>query len=221
VALSSFDTLRSLYSIQELAGMGHKRWSLCPMPFHIHHKNTPSFSVYFDSLGVQRFKCHGTCGAQGDSIDFVGFMRIPGYRRYDRQMYHAAAEILTGGGFQVCPVVRELPAPRLPPQIWQETLPPTRRVIEYALRRGLTQAQIDTFKIGALREWARGEPYLIKDPARWMTIPTFHAGTLMGIKLRNVTGEGLRYMALKGSRKGLFNFDAVHRITRPVLLLKG
>jgi transposase-like protein len=41
---------------------GSKKVVLCPFPFHLHASFTPSFSVFHDADGRQKFKCHG-CGA--------------------------------------------------------------------------------------------------------------------------------------------------------------
>ena len=54
-----------------------------------------------------------------------------------------------------------------------------------------------------------------------MAMPTFHYAELRGIKLRNTTGNSLRYLAVAGSRKGLFNHDAVFLASEPVLVVKG
>lgn len=44
-----------------------REWVGC-CPFHA--EKTPSFSVYADKAGREKFKCFG-CGAQGDAVDFV------------------------------------------------------------------------------------------------------------------------------------------------------
>ena len=217
----TFDSIRRRYSIRDIVGMGNKHKCVCPLPNHIHIHNTPSFSVFF-SNGIEKFHCHGaSCGASGDVLDLIGFMYIPGYERFNGKMYYQAASILTNGQYRISRVVAPPPIPLLNPYIWQDTLPPTQRVIDYAFTRGITMTEIIKFKIGALREWATKIPFEISDPEKWMTIPTFHMSDLIGIKLRNTDHWGLRYMALKGSRKGLFNYNAVYLTDQPVLLVKG
>jgi hypothetical protein len=100
-------------------------------------------------------------------------------------------------------------------------LPPSQQTIEYALSRGLTIAQIVKFRIGTPPTAMKKEPYNLWHPEIWMAIPTFHHEELRGIKLRNTTGNGLRYLAVAGSRKGLFNHDAVFLTSEPVLVVKG
>ncbi len=53
-----------------------------------------------------------------------------------------------------------------------------------------------------------------------MAMPCFEDGQLTGIKFRTIT-DGLRFYAEKGSKKGLFNYDAVAYTDEPVLIVKG
>ncbi len=100
-------------------------------------------------------------------------------------------------------------------------LPPNQQTIEYALSRGLTQQQIERFRIGTPPTAMKRDPYNLRRPEIWMAMPTFHHAELRGIKLRNTTGNGLRYLAVAGSRKGLFNHDAVFLASNLVLVVKG
>jgi hypothetical protein len=43
----------------------------------------------------------------------------------------------------------------------------------------------------------------------------------VGIKLRNITGGKMRFMAVEGSRTGLFNLDAVAFSTKKIFVTKG
>jgi hypothetical protein len=220
--------IRQLYDIAELVrqagyklGGSKNKWCSCPLPQHQHSSNpTPSFSIFW-YRGIQRFKCHGTCGLDGDVIDFAGYMWVPGYKKGDKKLYLQAAEVLTGGAFKISPPTPPRPIPMLPQWLWQDMLPPTNGVIEYALSRGLRIEEIVKFRIGAPNSAMRKEPYSIRNPKDWMAIPTFHKDELIGIKLRNITKSGIRYMAVPGSRKGLFNYNAVYLNTGPILLLKG
>jgi hypothetical protein len=93
--------------------------------------------------------------------------------------------------------------------------------MEYAISRGLTEDLVGAFKIGTPPRYMADPPYELWDPFQWMAIPYFHHGELMGIKLRNVTSRGPRYMSLSGSRKGLWGYDDVYLAEYPVLLMKG
>jgi hypothetical protein len=51
----------------------NKTLIVCPLPFHCHTHNSPSFSIFFKD-GKQYWKCHGYCNREGDVIDLVGFL---------------------------------------------------------------------------------------------------------------------------------------------------
>ena len=84
--------LRRIYSIHGVLGIGaNVRWMSCPLPMHRRSgekRSTPSFSIYFDKDGVQRFKCHGNCGKRGDVIDLVGYLNIGACRRVKGDRKH-------------------------------------------------------------------------------------------------------------------------------------
>jgi hypothetical protein len=195
-------TARRTHNIHDIIGT-NKKSLVCPLPMHIHVNNTPSFSVFWWD-GVQMFRCHGNCGLQGDVIDLVGFMRIPGYQPHNKADIGRALKLLDDRYEKVAlpPVRRE----RLRGDAWMDFLPPGVEVIEYAKTRGLDRATLQKFHVG--------------QSGHWMTIPAFEEGRLVGIKLRNLE-DGLRYMALKGSHQALFNYDAVYLTAGPVLLVKG
>lgn len=216
-----FSEIRQLYDIGDMVrragyklGGRRNKWSICPLPQH-HHSSTPtpSFSIFW-YRGTQRFKCHGQCGLDGDVIDFAGYMWVAGYKRGDRKMRFKAAEVLTNGGFRVSPPKAPKPTPILPQWLWRDMLPPTNETINYALSRGLSMKEIEKFRIGTPKD-------NVYSPKSWMAIPTFHKEELIGIKLRNITDSGIRYMAIPGSRKGLFNYNSVWMNDGPVFLVKG
>lgn len=223
--MTSLRDIPSLYNIADmvpgLRGSVRSRYAICPLPQHKHGRRpTPSFSVFWRD-GKQYFKCHGNCQLKGNVIDFIGYMQIPGYDRTDKRHYREAAELLTRGAYQVSPPTPPPPTPTLPNWLWQDMLPPAQATIEYALSRGITEEQIVRFRIGTPPMNMAREPYNIYNPKMWMAIPTFHGETLMGIKLRNITKTGIRFMSVLGSTKGLFNYNAINGTTQPVLILNG
>lgn len=183
----------------------NKELIVCPLPFHRHTHNTPSFSIFFRD-GKQYWKCHGYCHREGDVIDLVGFLYIPGYDRHNPKMVEAAIRRLDDRYEPVIVKVKE--EPKLVGNEWKLYLPPGLGVIEYAVTRGLTPETLEKFWVGQ-----RG---------RAMAIPCFEYGELRGIKFRSIdpTSE-LRYWSLKGSRQGLFNFDRIKYTTKPVLIVKA
>jgi hypothetical protein len=204
------EDLRRLYDIRELTNMGRKKYCVCPLPQHLHHNYTPSFSVFWNK-GVQYFKCHGNCGKWGDVIDFAGYVNISDYNPSDIGNRIRASEFLTG--FKSTPPTPPKPTPTLPQWTWEEMLPPSQETIDYAISRGILKEHIETFRIGTPRKG-------LSVPEYWMAIPTFHKEELMGIKLRNMKG-GLRYMSYPGSRKGLWGYNDIYMTDKPVLVMKG
>jgi len=59
--------IQSLYPFAKLRGYGKRQTALCPF----HHENTPSFVIYTDQ---NTFHCFG-CGKNGDSIEFMKFLK--------------------------------------------------------------------------------------------------------------------------------------------------
>jgi len=201
---SRIENARRNYSIQGLLNTSKKK-ILCPLPMHIHQSNTPSFSIYW-SKGAQHFKCHGNCGASGDVIDLVGYMNISGYRNEDLDLRIRALELLENR-LEPTPYIPPEKPVKLDPLLWRKYLPPHVEAIQYAKRRGLNEETIVKFKLGQ-----RGH---------YLTIPIFEENSLIGIKLRNLTEVGLRFMAAKGSKGGLFNFDMVAYKADPIFVVKG
>src|SRR5574338_1390133 len=86
------ENARRTHDIRDVLGT-QKKYIVCPLPLHIHRRNTPSFMIFFRD-GVQYFRCHGNCGLTGDVIDLVGYLRVPGYDRKDGKMVREAMAIL-------------------------------------------------------------------------------------------------------------------------------
>lgn len=200
-----FEEARRTHDIFSILGT-RKKSIVCPLPMHIHASNTASFSIYSEK-GYQHFKCHGNCGAEGDVVDLVGYMRIPGYDPYSLKMRTQALALLDE---RYDPVIVRIEKPVvLTGCEWVDYLPPSKATLEYAQTRGLDYNTLLKFRVGT------------KD--HYMTMPCFHEGQLMGIKLRNIDSADhkRRFYQLKGSRQGLFNFDAVNLTRETVLIVKG
>ncbi|MCB2146537.1 MAG: hypothetical protein KQI81_08690 [Deltaproteobacteria bacterium] len=197
------------HSIRSILGLdSNKRVIVCPLPMHIHSNNTGSFSIMVKSDGKEYFKCHGNCGHEGDAVDLVGYLRVPGYNDKDPKHIEAALELLEQRYTYEMPDLQwHANRVTLSGHEWKEYVPPGERVIAYAKSRGIEPKTLEHFNIGQDR-------YL-------MAIPTFEDHKLMGIKFRNTTENGLRYFAKKGSMSGLFNYDEVAYTTEPVLIVKG
>ncbi len=199
--------IRRLFRIHDILGIdGRKRVIVCPLPFHPHHNNTPSFSIWQDKDGFDRFHCHGACGREGDVIDLVGYMNVPGYDWRDPESIARAISILANK----MPVSVATPPYRvasLPGNAWRN-YPLGEEAMAYAKMRGLTESTVEKFHLGQKGKDA-------------MMIPIFCDGNLRAIKFRRISGAGVRYWSAKGSRKGLFNVDSVKWKEEPVLILKG
>lgn len=209
--MSSFQEIRDfrrIYSIRSVLGYsGRKSWMVCPLPQHAHSSNpTPSFSMYYDRDGVERFKCHGNCGLRGDVIDLVGYLSVPGYDPKNIQYVLRAVSVL-GNKHEI--VTEPVKAQRnlLSEDAWRAYVPPGIGVHEYAMDRGLKRQTVEKFRIGQRNDY--------------MAIPTFENDRLVGIKFRAIVPQDLRFFTEKGSRSGLFNFDNVLWTDRPVIIVKG
>jgi len=194
---------RLTHSIQSVLGT-NKRKIVCPLPTHIHHSNTPSFSIFWHH-GVQLFRCHGNCGLQGDVIDLVGYLRVNGYDPRNPKKVKEALALLDSRYDYDIPTPE--PEIKLAADEWELYMPPDIEVIEYAKTRGLTIKTLEKFRVG--------------QSGKYMTLPCFENHRLIGIKLRNTTNIGMRFFSLEGSHQGMFNFDAVNMTTEPVFMVKG
>lgn len=199
-------SVRKLYDMRQLLGMPNsKRVIMCPLPGHLHHSNTPSFSVFTGKDGVQRFHCFGNCNKQGDIIDLVGYMKIPGYKDHDPKDIMQAINYLVSSGVEIKePQKIERPA-ELNPTEWKKYVPAGHRVVNYLRERGLFPETVEKFKIGEFQNA--------------MTIPCFEGGILKAIKCRTINKK--IFFNIKGSVKSLFNHDTVLWSDEPILVLKG
>ncbi len=219
------DEIAQLYDLKvvverfgvKLKGAG---WGMCPFPSHIHRENTPSFSVY-NWRGRQRFKCHGNCGLKGDVIDFYGYMFVPGYSPGDLEHRKLAAEALLNGRVEICPPKIEKKATLLPEFLWEDFLPVGRAARDYLFERGLTGEEIERYRLGSATRIEEGRPVKTKGD-ELISIPTFHAGSLVGIKVRIIRPRSkYKYFSVENSRAGMWNYDRVNGTTGVVLIMKG
>jgi hypothetical protein len=203
--LIDLDEVRRSHDIMGMLDT-HKRKPpyVCPLPGHIHSSNTPSFSVYWHN-GVQRFNCFGNCNLSGDVIDFVGYMYVPGYSPKDKGKLFKAVEYLERN------VPMRIPIPEKDTKLygseWYDYLPIQADTLQYAKSRGLSDKTIEKFRLGTHQNF--------------MSIPSFEEGILKGVKFRNITRDGTRFMALSGSAQSLFNCDSVAYSHGKVFIVKG
>jgi hypothetical protein len=206
--------LRRLYDIRDLLHLGsNKKLIVCPLPQHTHHHRTPSFSIYYTKNGYQKFRCHGNCGKEGDILDLVGFMKVPGYDPRDTNSIKAAISLLTGS-MEIHPPKPEVTKKHtLPNGLYKDFLPAGNEVRQYAAKRSLTPETLDRFHIGQAS----------RNGTKWMTMPAIHGDRLRGIKLRNLYSREKRdrFSSIAGSLDGLFNFNGVYNTDKPVLIVKG
>lgn len=160
--------------------------------------------------GKEYFVCHGNCGKQGDAVDLVGYLRIPGYNDKNPGHIQQALRLVNER------YVFDMPEkkwyddkPKLIGTEWKQYVPAGEAVREYAKKRGLLETTLNHFQIG--------------QDGNLMVIPAFEDHRFMGIKYRNIKaiGTDLRYWSMKGSRIALFNYDDIAYTTEPVGILKG
>ncbi len=203
---------RQLYDMYDVLGVDRKqRVIVCPLPMHPHSNNTPSFSIYMDH-GIQKFHCHGSCARMGDIVDLIGCLLITNYD--DRNPEHVKRALtLLDAGYKISPPKQQVKQPGLVNTVWQDFTPPGPEVIEYARLRGLTPETLQKFRVGQSNMFNK----------TWMTMPAFHMGRLMGVKMRNLNPSGNhdRYMGLPGSIAGLFNANGVYYSTDAILIVKA
>jgi DNA primase len=174
---------------------------------HNHSNNTPSFSIVIKPNGKEAFKCHGNCGREGDAVDLVGYLRIPGYNDKDPKDIERALEFLESRyQFDIPDPKTYDRAPDLIGDEWKQFFPPQEQALKYLTGRGLSLSTITHFKLG--------------QDGRLVTIPAFEEDKLMGIKYRNM-GSGLRYWSMNGSKISLFNYDEVAYSNEPIIIAKG
>lgn len=216
--------------VEKYTGESLDRWGIvCPMPHHKHTNYTPSFSVYNHRDGRQYFKCKGNCGAQGDVIDFVGYMTIPGYNPRDGRHIQEAIQNLGHEPIRVFNPTREKKTKVLNPirtrlevEEWHEALWHNILAQEYLEQRGVLQVA---------RRFMLGYRYLPKakgsgQPGHYISIPNLQHGTYLNVKFRRIDSyygdnKPIRYDSLTGGQMGLFNHDEVFLRTGPVFVPEG
>lgn len=204
--------VRRLYDIRSITNMGNRKVIVCPLPMHPHHSNSPSFSVYISSKGVQLWKCHGACGLRGDVLDLIGYMQIPGFNPKDGEHVRRAMTLL--GTTQVInPPRKERKIDPLPNSLYTRYLPAGKEVNAYGEVRGLTSETLKYFAVGQFNT----------SSTQWMVIPSFDGGQLKTLKMRNLHASGYkdRYQNYPGSVSSMFNINQVRNERGPVLIVKG
>lgn len=198
-------------TIERMTGTKVRVGTKIKCPFHDDKK--PSLSVWKD-----HWRCWA-CNVGGDVIDFVGYMRYG--TAYDKRNHFRDILMFLGGARQetvsmTAPpvlaqtqVVERLPlqATQIDVMEWHMTMPLARR--QYWQSRGLSDATINAFKLG----W---------DGKRY-TIPALAQRHLFGVKRRqSEIADGLlgKYVSIKGSRVGIFNFDILAH-TRSIVICEG
>jgi hypothetical protein len=222
--------IRKLYSISAILGT-QKKVIVCPLPFHPHANNSPSFSIYTTTDGIERWHCWGNCNRRGDIIDMIGYTtQGEAYNETSKNDVLAAITTLRTG-YKVCP-----PAPtkttgkrkNLPYDLWK-AFPLGDKVIAYGKKRGLKPETLEAFGVGQADEksLARALEMVGEEPWKtdriYMTMPTFHFGTLKMIKMRwiDAPGKKQRFMAFPGSAPGIFGFSDIFNVTEPLAIVKG
>jgi hypothetical protein len=213
---------RKLYDIKQILGIGpRKNVIVCPLPQHKHSSHTPSFSIFTDIHGVQRWRCHGSCSLRGDVIDLIGYKRIPGYNPGRKEDVGRAVTLLETGQDISIPVKNTQRASTLADDLWKQFVPAGPEALEYLARRGISAETAERFGYGQLTTSPEG--YALEPYTTWLTMPTFTGARLTKIKMRNIysTDKRNRYKALSGSVIGIHNLNAVKEKSAPVLIVKG
>ena len=221
IAKNALRDARQLYDIKQILGMSTRRNVIvCPLPTHKHHSHTPSFSVFIDRIGVQRWHCFG-CALRGDVIDLIGYKRIPGYNPDSKEDVARAVTLLEAGQVISTPVKDTRRASALAGDLWKEFIPAGPEVLQYLACRGITPETAERFGYGQLTSSPEGRD--IRPYTTWVTMPTFTGARLTKVKLRNIhsVDKRDRYQALEGSIMGIHNLNAVKEKPDPVLIVKG
>jgi hypothetical protein len=211
--LTTIRDMRRLFDIRDVLHLSaRKKTIVCPLPQHVHHHRTPSFSIFVTPDGYQKFRCHGSCGAEGDVIDLVGWLEVPGYDPKNGDRVKEALALLAGGTPINPPKPETTKAPALNNGLYKQYLPVGEQVLEYARKRGLTRETLEKFSIGQN-----------VTSVNWMTMPAIHRNRLMGIKMRNLNSRDKkdRFRSVEGSVDGLFGYNFVDGATQSVAIVKG
>lgn len=216
MGVETLDDVRKKHDLPTVVGryVDHvKPKMVCPFPDHIHSNNTPSFSMY-QVDGVQRFKCHGSCGHSGDVIDFIGYMEIPGYDKHNSAHVARAIELLNSETATIKPPIT-LPKEKPPLRQeavkamvlrWEMNLYNMPQALEYLYSRGITKEVMRRNKIG-YRFYSPNELKEHKRGGHYISIPTFRGDYLVGVKFRRVEtmhdgDTPLRYRSFSSKRYG-------------------
>lgn len=166
------------------------------------------------------FKCHGNCGLYGDVIDLIGYMNIPGYQYGNLALKKQAAEILSGGRYEISEPIAPPPTPPLSLWMANKFLPLAENVRDYMVERGVPEAYLEKYKVGSASYVKDGE-VTKRNQDLSVSLPVFHDGNLMGIKLRKIEPNGYRYFNVEGSQPALWNYDSVFLTDNVVFVVKG
>jgi len=218
-------TVVARYTQQDVSQWG----IVCPMPHHHHHDYTPSFVIYRADDGIEKFFCFGNCGAQGDVIDFAGFMHLGAAYDPARHLDIALAYLRTQ---PPCPSPlrrrgRERFNSALAEQLvkkWEAELRGYSPAQAYLENRGVLSVA-EHFHLGYRRvepKWGHYEfPSQEKRVGHYISIPTIVNGQVVSVKFRRIDAlhQGdpnppIRYDSLSGPKMGrgqlaVFNHDHV------------
>jgi hypothetical protein len=212
--LTTIKNMARLFDIRDILHLsGNKKKIVCPLPQHVHHDRTPSFSIFVSNSGVQKWVCHGNCQQSGDSVDLVGYLHISGYDKRNGQHVKEALALLSGNIRINPPSQQTTKVPTLANGWYKRYLPVGDEVLGYAASRFLTSETLVRFKIGQHKT----------PSAVWMTMPAIHDNQLRGIKMRNVGSRNKkdRFFQEPGSIEGLFGYNQVAGATEAVAVVKG
>jgi DNA primase len=240
--------IRQLYDLPtvvgNITGMDVHHVMVCPMPFHEHHHMSPSFGMFVDKGGVQRFKCFGQCGTQGDVIDFAGYYYLgAGYDANDPEQIKMALTYLRGNPISAQRTVLKKRGKPLDQRIvrplvhqWERDLQTCDKALEYLEQRGI-RTVAGQFHLGYRCVEPRYTKYEGKRrgvlPGQYLCIPTFQAQEIISVKLRRIPLfygpddiKPIRYDSVSGTKigtgqPGIFNGDAVQFSRGMVLSPEG
>lgn len=243
--MADLNVLRTLYDLPSIVSHYTQetgRKIVCPMPHHEHHHMTPSFSMFVGPDGIQRFKCFGTCGVQGDVIDFLGFYHLgPTYNSNNPEHIELAVKYLTGESIQAKRTPLKKKHKPLNPTMAEMLVSEFERNLRnsypakiYLDRRGVLDVA-PHFRLGykfTPLEYVKGNTQV---PGHYISIPTIQNGRVISIKLRRIDSHPdyigiedlpIRYDSVAGQRigagqPGIFNHDHIAYTTGFVFSPEG
>ncbi len=235
VMTDDLGVIRQLYDlptvVARLTGMEARKKIVCPMPFHPHTNMSPSFGMFVDSQGIQRFKCFGNCGVEGDVIDFAGYYTIgQSYDSRNAEHVRLALSYLQAGGMCAPKTPLKKKKKSLDQRIvrplvkqWEEALWTNEQAQAYLEERGVLSVA-KHFRLGYR---IIDPPYVKYEqdggtlPGHYIAIPTIENGRIVSVKLRRIPTyyaeddiKPIRYDFVSGDRigsgqPGVFNHDEV------------